>query len=109
MFYSYIQILLDGRTLRTPAGRDLHMPNFEIALAVASEWDAQAAGHPKGIQPATMPLMTLVATAIDQCVPNDHFVKKTCLGMYKLHSFMTMQIFLCIRLYVHMHIVHKSI
>jgi chaperone required for assembly of F1-ATPase len=51
------------------------------SYVLLSEWDAQTAGHPKGIQPATMPLMTLVATAIDQCIPNDHFVKKTCLGM----------------------------
>jgi hypothetical protein len=74
------KILLDGRTLRTPAGNDLHLPNIEIALSIASEWDAQRAKNPKGIQPATMPLMTLAATAIDQILPDAYLVKKTCLS-----------------------------
>ena len=42
-----------------------------MALAIAAEWDAQAANHPKGIQPATMPMMILASTAIDQILP-DH-------------------------------------
>ena len=74
------KILLDGRTLRTPAGNNLHLPNIGIALSIAAEWDAQRAGNPKGIQPATMPMMTLAATAIDQILPDGYQVKKTCLS-----------------------------
>ena len=74
------KILLDGRTLRTPAGNNLHLPNIGIALSIAAEWDAQKAGNSKGIQPATMPMMTLAATAIDQILPDGYQVKKTCLS-----------------------------
>lgn len=74
------KILLDNRTLRTPAGNDLHFPNIGLALTIAAEWDAQKAGNSKGIQPATMPMMTLAATAIDQILPNGYQVKKTCLS-----------------------------
>lgn len=74
------KILLDNRTLRTPAGNNLHFPNIGLALTIAAEWDAQKAGNSKGIQPATMPMMTLAATAIDQILPNGYQVKKTCLS-----------------------------
>ena len=53
---------LDGRTLRTPLGLPLSLPSLPLALAVASEWDAQGT-H---LTPAQMPLMTLCCTAIDQ-------------------------------------------
>ena len=74
------KILLDNRTLRTPAGNNLHFPNIGLALTIAAEWDAQKAGNSKGIQPATMPMMTLAATAIDQILPDGYQVKKTCLS-----------------------------
>lgn len=77
---SNYKILLDGRTLRTPAGNNLHLPNIGLALSIAAEWDAQRAGNAKGIQPATMPMMTLAATAIDQILPDGYQVKKTCLS-----------------------------
>jgi chaperone required for assembly of F1-ATPase len=77
---SNYKILLDGRSLRTPAGNNLHLPNIGLALSIAAEWDAQRAGNSKGIQPATMPLMTLAATAIDQILPDGYQVKKTCLS-----------------------------
>ena len=55
-------VTLDGRTLRTPLGLALSLPSLPLALAVASEWDAQGT-H---LTPAQMPLMTLCCTAIDQ-------------------------------------------
>jgi ATP synthase F1 complex assembly factor 2 len=74
------KITLDRRNLRTPAGNQLHLPSLPLAMAVAAEWDAQQVGHPKGIQPATMPMMTLASTAIDQILPDSTQVKKTCLS-----------------------------
>ena len=65
------KVTLDNRNLRTPAGNALLLPSLPLALAIAAEWDAQAANHPKGIQPATMPMMILASTAIDQILP-DH-------------------------------------
>eukprot|EP01082_Thalassiosira_pseudonana_P013963 g12237.t1 g12237 contig6:1518944-1520169(+) len=55
-------VTLDGRALRTPLGLPLTLPSAHLALAVASEWDAQE----KVLRPAQMPLMTLCCTAIDQ-------------------------------------------
>ena len=65
------KVTLDNRNLRTPAGNPLLLPSLPLALSIAAEWDAQAANHPKGIQPATMPMMILASTAIDQILP-DH-------------------------------------
>ncbi|KAL3793143.1 hypothetical protein HJC23_005645 [Cyclotella cryptica] len=63
-------VTLDGRPLRTPLGLPLTLPSIPLALAVASEWDAQQ----KFLRPAQMPLMTLCCTAIDQVAsnPNPH-------------------------------------
>lgn len=58
-------VQLDGKTLRTPARNNLHLPTYELALGIAAEWDAQTDTR-KGIEPVTMPLMTLASTAIDQ-------------------------------------------
>lgn len=55
-------VTLDGRNLRTPLGLPLTLPSVALALAIASEWDAQKTY----LQPAQMPLMTLCCTAIDQ-------------------------------------------
>jgi chaperone required for assembly of F1-ATPase len=41
------------------------LPSYSLALAVAAEWDAQTDSR-KGIEPVTMPMMTLASTAIDQ-------------------------------------------
>lgn len=71
------KIMLDGKTLKTPGRHSLHLPNKELALAIACEWDAQ--GVNKGIQPTTMPLMILASTAIDQISVNPEFTKSTCL------------------------------
>jgi len=56
---------LDGKVLRTPGRNPLAFENKSMALAIAAEWDAQTCAK-RGIEPATMPLMTLVSTAIDQ-------------------------------------------
>ena len=75
------KILLDGRELRTPARNNLHLPCQEMALMVASEWDAQV-DRKRGIQPATMPFTTLSATAIDQVSTDEGRERalSTCLG-----------------------------
>lgn len=52
---------LDGRPVRTPAKAVLRVKSEALAGAIASEWDAQATE----ILPATMPLTTLVCTALD--------------------------------------------
>jgi len=57
------EVQLDGRSLRTPGRRAMHFDSQELAMAVALEWDAQA---PEGIEPATMPLMSLMSTWLDQ-------------------------------------------
>ena len=59
---SWHTVTLDGRAIRTPLGLPLTLPSSTLALAIASEWDAQR----KYLQPAQMPLMTLCCTAIDQ-------------------------------------------
>jgi len=56
---------LDGRPVRTPGGRFLHVPARPLAEAIATEWDAQV----ETIQPATMPLTQLASTALDRVAP----------------------------------------
>ncbi|HET6621492.1 MAG TPA: ATP12 family protein [Dongiaceae bacterium] len=55
-------ILLDGKLLRSPAKRSFALPTEELAAAVAEEWQAQG----EKIDPRSMPLMQLAATAIDR-------------------------------------------
>ena len=52
---------LDGRRLRTPANKPAFLPTEAIALAVATEWDAQE----QTIEPFTMPITRLSFAAID--------------------------------------------
>ena len=54
-------ILLDGRTVKTPAGGTLALPSRSLADMVAAEWDAQG----ERIDPAVMPLTRLANTIID--------------------------------------------
>ena len=54
-------VLLDGRTIRTPAKRTLVVPVEDLAAAIAAEWESQG----ERIDPATMPLTKLVNSAID--------------------------------------------
>ncbi len=55
-------VLLDGRTVRTPASAPLSLPARRLAQAIAEEWEAQE----EKIDPQTMGLMQLAATAIDR-------------------------------------------
>lgn len=55
------RVLLDERTLRTPAKRELAVPSRALAEAIAEEWRAQAAT----IDPSALPLTRIVNSAID--------------------------------------------
>ena len=54
-------IALDGKSVRTPAGRPLVMQGAALAQAVAREWAVQG----ENIDRETMPLNRLVCTALD--------------------------------------------
>lgn len=72
-------VSLDGRALKTPARKPLELPTFELAMCIAAEWDAQTDVR-KGLEPASMPLMTLVSTAIDQVQVDPHITINNCMG-----------------------------
>jgi len=55
-------ILLDGKPLRSPAKRPFVLPTEALAAAIAEEWQVQG----EKIDPRSMPLMQLAATAIDR-------------------------------------------
>lgn len=59
-------VLLDGRSVKTPAGGTLAAPVPPLAEAIAAEWNAQG----ERIDPATMPLTRLANTIIDGVTPN---------------------------------------
>ncbi len=59
-------VTLDGRTVRTPAGRELTLPTEALARAVAGEWEAQEGE----VRAHTMPMMQLAGTAIDRVAPH---------------------------------------
>ncbi len=59
-------VTLDGRTVRTPAGREVTLPTEALARAVAGEWEAQE----ENVRPHTMPMMQLAGTAIDRVGPH---------------------------------------
>ena len=69
-------ILLDAHTLQTPARVPVLLSQRGLAEAIAAEWDAQTAK----IAPATMPLMQLVATAIDRIAPQPEPAVKEIVG-----------------------------
>jgi chaperone required for assembly of F1-ATPase len=54
-------VTLDGRTIKTPAGRQLALPTRALAEAIAAEWNAQG----ETIAPSSLPLTKLANTAID--------------------------------------------
>ena len=58
---SGIPILLDGRSVRTPARRLLAAPTHPLAQAIAAEWNAQV----EVIDPARMPLTRLANAIVD--------------------------------------------
>jgi len=55
------KVLADAKPLKTPVGKDFILPTQKLADAVIDEWRAQK----DKINPATMPLTQLAATAID--------------------------------------------
>ncbi len=69
-------VRLDGKPARTPAGQPLQVSSRALAEAVAHEWDAQE----REIDPATMPLTRLVATARDRIAPQRLAVVAGLLG-----------------------------
>ncbi|MGH6912915.1 MAG: ATP12 family chaperone protein [Geminicoccales bacterium] len=56
------RVLLDGRSIQTPARRALMVPSAALAEAVADEWRAQG----ETIERASMLLTRLVSTALDR-------------------------------------------
>jgi chaperone required for assembly of F1-ATPase len=61
-----VAILLDGRTIKTPARAELAVPTEELADAIAGEWNAQG----EEIDPRSMPLTGLANAAIDRVTPD---------------------------------------
>ena len=59
-------VALDGRKIKSPAGRLLIAPTRCLAQAIAEEW----AGQGDKIDPLTMPLMRLLCTTIDRVSPD---------------------------------------
>ena len=59
-------LLLDGRSVKTPARAGLVVPNEALAKAMAAEWDSQG----DEIDPRTMPLTGLANAAIDRVAPD---------------------------------------
>ncbi len=72
-------ILLDGKPVKTPAGRALLLPLRALADAVAEEWRAQG---PK-LVPASMLLTKLANTAIDRVGTNRSLAIEQILGFAK--------------------------
>jgi len=60
-----LAVLLDGRPLRTPQRKLLHLPSRALAEALAEEWQSQG----EAIVPETMPLTQLASTALDRIAP----------------------------------------
>ncbi|MCP5364747.1 MAG: ATPase [Hyphomicrobiales bacterium] len=58
-------VLLDRRSVKTPAGQALALPTQVLAEAIADEWRSQQ----QMIDPETMPLMKLWATSVDRTGP----------------------------------------
>ena len=59
-------VALDQKLLRSPGKLPLRFPTRALAAAVAAEWQLQGEHN---VRPFTMPLMQLVATAIDRVPP----------------------------------------
>lgn len=60
------EILLDGRSVKSPARQPLRVPSDRLAGAIAAEWNAQG----ETIDPRTMPLTGLANAAIDRVSPD---------------------------------------
>ena len=55
-------VLLDGKPIRTPAGKALLAPTAALAQGIAAEWRGQG----ERVRPGTMPLTQLLNTALDR-------------------------------------------
>lgn len=69
-------VLLDGRTIRTPAKAVFRVAAKPLAEAIAAEWEAQG----KRVDPSTMPLSRLANTAIDRVAGREAAVAKEIAG-----------------------------
>jgi chaperone required for assembly of F1-ATPase len=58
-------VALDGRRIKTPAGKPLIAPTHAAADAVAQEWNEQG----ERIRPTTMPVTRAINVAIDRVTP----------------------------------------
>ncbi len=58
-------VTLDGKAIKTPVKNPLFMPTDVLAQIVAEEWRAQD----ENIVPSSMPMTTLVNTAVDRVTP----------------------------------------
>ncbi|MCR6631232.1 MAG: ATPase [Magnetospirillum sp.] len=67
---------LDGRAVKTPAGKRLAVPSRRLAEAMAAEWDAQG----EEIRPATMPMTQLASTALDRVGPERDTIRQQLAG-----------------------------
>ncbi|MEM7686321.1 MAG: ATP12 family chaperone protein [Paracoccaceae bacterium] len=66
-------VLLDDRTVKTPAKRDVIVPAQAMAERIAAEWDAQDGE----IVPMSMPLTRAAATCLDRVAPEQMIVADT--------------------------------
>ncbi len=71
------RVLLDGRGIRTPAGRPLVLPTRALAGVVAEEWEAQETA----VDPTTMPFTRMANSALDKVAPQRDAVRRM-LGGY---------------------------
>jgi len=55
-------VLLDGKPIRTPAGKTLLAPTAALAEGIAAEWRGQG----ERVRPDTLPLTQLLNTALDR-------------------------------------------
>lgn len=72
-------VTLDGRRVKTPDKKILALPTVDLAFAIAHEWDAQE----RQIRPATMPLMTLASTVLDEYETTQELVQEI---LHYVHS-----------------------
>lgn len=69
-------VQLDGKGVKTPAGRKLVLPTRALAEVVAAEWDAQETE----VRPHTMPMTQLASTALDRVGPEREAILQQLMG-----------------------------
>ena len=63
---SEFAVMLDSKTIKTPAGLVLKAPHEALAKCIADEWDSQV----ESINPNAMPITRILSIALDR-VPHD--------------------------------------